>query len=269
MAQSEWQRRIARAEELGAKYGFAAEILRFYVTIARFQDDFYRQLDHSNGRNIGATAADIFAQGLPAEFNSRFRTFLSLVEQAAPPVLQDAAREVRERSEALQSQLLAAFWKEAEREALPSGPSDFFARAFLQPYAVAVRTLLHPHPIRPAPYRCPFCQRKPGLGVLRPLGDGGQRSLICSFCLAEWEFRRILCPGCGEENYAKLPVYTAAELNHVRVEACDSCRTYIKTVDMTKAGLAEPVVDEMAAVPLDLWAKKQGYTKLQTNLLQL
>jgi len=41
------------------------------------------------------------------------------------------------------------------------------------------------------------------------------------------------------------------------------------TVDMTKSGLAEPIVDEMAAIPLDLWAQKQGYTKLQTNLMQL
>ena len=110
----------------------------------------------------------------------------------------------------------------------------------------------------PTPYLCPFCKRKPGLGVLRPLGDGGQRSLVCSFCLAEWEFRRIVCPGCGEENHAKLPVYTAEELKHVRVEACDSCRTYIKTVDMTKSGLAEPIVDEMASIPLDLWAAEAG-----------
>jgi FdhE protein len=64
-------------------------------------------------------------------------------------------------------------------------------------------------------------------------------------------------------------VYTAEELKHVRVECCDSCRTYIKTVDMTKMGRAEPVVDEMAAVPLDVWAEQRGYAKLQRNLLQL
>jgi hypothetical protein len=39
MAQSEW-RRIARTEELGAQYTFAAEILRFYVAIAHFQENF-------------------------------------------------------------------------------------------------------------------------------------------------------------------------------------------------------------------------------------
>ena len=44
MAQNEWQRRIRRAEELGAQYSFAAEILRFYVAIARFQENFSLEL---------------------------------------------------------------------------------------------------------------------------------------------------------------------------------------------------------------------------------
>ncbi|PYU36148.1 MAG: formate dehydrogenase accessory protein FdhE, partial [Acidobacteria bacterium] len=54
---------------------------------------------------------------------------------------------------------------------------------------------------------------------------------------------------------------------HMRVEACDTCKTYINTVDLTKNGLAIPVVDELAALPLGLWAQENGYTKLQSNLL--
>ena len=42
-------------------------------------------------------------------------------------------------------------------------------------------------------------------------GDGGARSMICSFCVAEWEFRRIVCPGCGEENDRHLAVFTASD----------------------------------------------------------
>jgi len=192
-----------------------------------------------------------------------------VVEQNGPSPLREAARELRDGGEDAHFQLLTVFWNGSEPGALLPGPNDFFARAFLQPYAAAIRSRSSMRWSGPTPYPCPFCKRKPGLGVLRPLGDGGQRSLVCSFCLAEWEFRRIVCPGCGEENHAKLPVYTAEELKHVRVEACDSCRSYIKTVDLTKSGLAEPVVDEMASIPLDLWAQKQGYTKLQCNLLQL
>jgi len=274
MAGSEWQRRIERAEELGAQYSFAAEILRFYVAIARFQEEFYRELGGSLERpsaGAGGVASDSepFARPLQPELTHRFERFLSVVEENGPGPLREAARELRDGGSDSHFQLLTVFWNESETGPLPPGPHDFFALAFLQPYAAGIRSRSNMRWSGPTPYRCPFCKRKPGLGVLRPLGDGGQRSLVCSFCLAEWEFRRIVCPGCGEENPAKLPVYTAEELKHVRVEACDSCRSYIKTVDLTKSGLAEPVVDEMASIPLDLWAQKQGYTKLQCNLLQL
>ena len=44
---------------------------------------------------------------------------------------------------------------------------------------------------------------------------------------------------------------------------------YLKTIDLTKNGLAVPVVDELAAIHLDLWAVDKGYTKLRPNLLAL
>ena len=56
-------------------------------------------------------------------------------------------------------------------------------------------------------------------------------------------------------------------LPHLRVDSCDSCRHYIKTVDLTKNGHAVPVVDELATIPLNLWAHEHGYVKLKTNLL--
>jgi len=269
-AQGEWQRRIARAEELGSQYSFAAEILRFYAAIARFQKDFSAELGRSPGA-VGAAVSqeDRFARPLQAGIEKQFNKFLSVVEQNGPHPLQEPARDLRSAGSDSHLQLLTFFWEAGNSGSLSSGPTDFFARAFLQPYAADIRARSVMRWSGPAPYLCPLCKRKPGGGVLRPLGDGGQRSLVCSFCLAEWEFRRIVCPGCGEENHAKLPVYTADEQKHVRVEACDSCRIYIKTVDMTKNGLAEPVVDEIASVPLDIWAQKQGYTKLQPNLMQL
>ena len=114
--------------------------------------------------------------------------------------------------------------------------------------------------------QCPFCGEKPVAAVLRPEGDGAKRFLLCSLCFTEWEFRRLLCPNCGEEDKEKLPIYTAEEFPHVRVEACDNCRIYLKAVDLTKNGLAVPEVDELASVALDLWAAEHGYRKLQTNL---
>jgi len=116
---------------------------------------------------------------------------------------------------------------------------------------------------------CPFCGERPVAAVLRPEGEGGKRYLLCSLCLTEWEFRRMLCPNCGEENHEKLPVYTTKEFPHVRVEACDSCRQYLKAVDLTVDGLAVPEVDELAAIALDLWAAENGYTKVGANLFEL
>ena len=116
---------------------------------------------------------------------------------------------------------------------------------------------------------CPFCGQKPVAAVLRPEGDGGKRFLLCSHCLTEWEFRRLLCPNCGEENHQKLPVYTVEEYPHIRIEACDTCHVYLKSIDLTRNGLAVPEVDELASVSLDLWAKEKGYTKLQPNLFGL
>jgi FdhE protein len=268
MSRDPWQRRTQRAEELARQYPFAAEILRFYGEVVGFQKDLYRRLEGSAGQKHSPKAQ---VAG-PPELGlllARFRPFLSAVQAHGPAQLAQAARELEAASADSQTQLLNAFWDGMGTGDPPAGPEQFFARAFLQPYAEFVRMRSDMRWDGYTLSLCPFCGRAPGVGILRPLGDGGQRSLVCSFCQAEWEFRRIVCAGCGEEDHRKLPVYTAAELTHVRVECCDTCRRYLKTVDLTKNGLADPVVDEIAAVPLDLWAQERGYTKLQSNLMQL
>lgn len=143
---------------------------------------------------------------------------------------------------------------------------DFLSRVLLQPHteAAALRTPPVTTTVQPT---CPFCAERPVAAVLRPEGEGGKRRLLCSLCFTEWDFRRLLCPSCGEEDRDRLPVYTAAEFPHIRIDACTACHTYIKAIDLTRNGLAVPEVDEIAALPLDLWAAEQGYTKLQLNLL--
>lgn len=270
MAKNEWQRRRERAEELIVDRPAASEVLRFFVAIAGLQEELWRGLEA--GQVVGASAGpgtNYFAQPLPPPLIGRFGPFLSGLKDSAPGPVVEGADRLCCADTASQFEMLSGFWQGTPGAALRPGPDDFFARAFLQPYAVHVRSRLSVQRTGPTPCLCPFCGRKPGSGVLRPLGDGGQRSLICSLCLYEWEFRRILCPACGEENHANLPVYTAEEPKDVRVECCDRCRCYIKTVDLTKNGLADPVVDEIAAIPLDLWAQDHGYAKVHLNLMQL
>jgi len=204
----------------------------------------------------------------PAELSdvlTSYPAFLRVLAEHAPEPLRRFASAQLEHDSTAHRNLLNTFWIDG---AGLSELEEFCARAFLQPYAEFVRSsseLSWPEYNRQS---CPFCGRKPAFGVLRQQGDGGSRSLVCSFCMAEWQFRRILCAGCGEEDHKKLPVFTADGLAHMRVECCDTCRSYLKTVDLTKNGLAVPVVDEIAAMPLDLWAQGRGYRKLQMNIMQ-
>jgi FdhE protein len=221
-----WQRRIERAQELAKESPVLPELLDFYQQIARFQST--------------------VAEG-PAPAN--LEALLALIRRTAPDLMAQAARP-------------GITWDDLLRSADPM--HAFFARVLLQADAAAharrspAATGVQPH--------CPFCAEKPVAAVLRPEGDGGKRFLLCGLCFTEWEYRRLLCPNCGEEEKDKLPVYTAEEFPHIRVESCDTCRVYLKAIDLTKNGRAVPEVDELASVVLDLWAAEHGYTKLQPNL---
>jgi FdhE protein len=138
----------------------------------------------------------------------------------------------------------------------------FFWRVLMQPYAEHFRK-----PEEGAGSTCPSCGGKPVVGVLRGEGDGAKRALICHLCRLEWPYRRVICPNCGEEDKEKLPVYIAEQIDSVRLDACDTCRTYLKSVDLTKDGFAIPEVDEIATVALNLWADEHGYSKIETNIL--
>jgi FdhE protein len=256
--QSPWEQRIARAEVLTRQYPFASEILAFYLQVARFQQELYGTMEES------LPPADP-AKELPPALAADFLAFLTLVEKQGPARLGETARHLRNLDAKPLLDILNTCWSKAELS--PSQPLEFLARAFLQPRAVATRIRSGVRWDGYTHATCPFCGRKPGAGVLRPMGDGGQRSLFCSFCLAEWEFRRIICAGCGETDHHKLPVYRADDFDYIRVECCDTCKQYLKTVDLTKNGLADPVVDEITAAPLDLWAREQGYSKLELNLV--
>ncbi len=252
-AANSWPERAARARELASRYPANAQILKFYEKIAAWQ-----------GELFGRIAVDVAAEfsSLPAIDTAALQSLLDLVAAIGPKPLAEAAGESSSR-DPLWRTLLANCW---------SGIADlqdrrvFFAHAFLQPYAERVRLKMPPASEINTSV-CPYCAHRPVAAVLREMGMGGKRFLLCSLCLGEWEFRRLLCPSCGEEDPARLPVYSTEEFPHIRVEACESCRRYVKSVDLTKDGRAVPLVDETATAALDLWVQEQGYAKLSPNLM--
>jgi formate dehydrogenase accessory protein FdhE len=199
---------------------------------------------------------------------ARFQEFVKLVAESAPATLAESARQLSLQSSASHAAVLRDFWVISGRDDRPNAAFDqFLPRAFLQPYAESLETDRPADETSAFPSLCPLCGARPLLGILRPEGDGGKRFLLCSFCLKEWEFRRIFCSTCAEETESKLPVYVAEQFPYIRVEACETCKFYLRTIDLTKDGNAVPLVDDLAAIPLSLWAEEHGYSRAQPNLL--
>jgi formate dehydrogenase accessory protein FdhE len=266
---SEYDARIRRAEKLISEKSSAGELLSFYKRMASFQKSLLVEIssagEHQPDHPQFASVRDSLDLTL---LLPHFRNFLLLVEQNAPNALAAAARRIAALPPESWIMLLGSYWELGGLFDQQIGAfAQFFPRAFLEPYAAHVAGRAALPPVLATPRVCPLCGGRALFGVLRIEGDGGKRCLVCSFCGHEWEFRRILCPTCGEEDEKKLPVYVAEQFPHIRVEACETCKFFVRTIDLTKDGHAVPVVDDLAAIPLTLWAREHGYNRLQPNLL--
>jgi len=244
-----WERRIARADELTTRFPESASVLSFYGHVAHFQKAIFEQLNSHPEADAG-----VLLPYYPALFK--------LADRHGPPVLAAYARQELSTATA-QEAGLRTLWEGGHFD---SEPAKFFARALLQPFAESLASRGRPD-TEATGSACPFCDARPVAAVLRGEGEGAKRSLICSLCATEWQYRRVVCPNCGAENKDQLPVYLASDLDYIRVDACDVCKTYLKAVDLTKNGHAVPVVDEIAALSLALWAEDSGYVKQETNLV--
>jgi FdhE protein len=269
---SDYDGRIRRAEYLESVHPFAREVLSFYKHIAEFQKSLYvRMAGAGKQRGTGTTGKSdvLLRDDLKTDsLLPYFKDFLELVAAHGPAALADSARQFSNGEPDSVATLLQDYWNTSGRDDNPNAAFDqFLPRAFLQPYAEYLSGAPAAEEDSGAPSLCPYCGARPLLGVLRQEGDGGKRLLLCSFCLREWEFRRIICATCGEETEKKLPVYVAEQFPYLRVDACDTCKFYLRTVDLTRDGNAVPLVDDIAAIPLSLWAEEHGYSRAQANLL--
>jgi len=263
---SQWDARIARARALAVHHPAAADILTFYAALAEQQ----KHLASGHAALAGSL------EGLVEPALAAIPDVLDWLEQAAPRPLADAVSQMRRLTPVAWRGLLKASVTAAASDLEPpSEPAAFVAEAVLQPLAEAVARAheppagAHEGDFARRAARCPACGGRPLVGLLREEGQGAKRGLVCGLCLIDWDYLRVVCPACGEQRFDALPIYIAEQLPHVRVDACDSCRTYLKTIDLTKDGHAVPLVDDLATIALDLWARQQGYRRLRPNLLRV
>ena len=92
----------------------------------------------------------------------------------------------------------------------------------------------------------------------------------CAVCVSRkrrrraWDVSRAARPVSNA-----LPVYRSEDTEPARIDACDTCHAYMKTIDLTRHGAACPIADDLASVSLDFWAREHGYHRVRPNLLRL
>ena len=248
-----WNKHIERADYLAAEASGSKELLTFYAQLLRAQAEIYESF---RSRKNWLPSGDLETD-LPV-IRSSMMVLLDTVALHGPKSLTAEPETIAEE--------LLDYWR---------SPSDtqFFAKSILQPYVrwlAETRTAPVGRELAGGERMCPFCGGRPQLSFLQSkesTAESGNRDLLCSTCLSSWQFRRVVCADCGEERPAKLCYFHSPEFDHIRIEACDSCKHYLKGIDLTRLGLAVPLVDEIYGSPLDLWAREHGYTKIELNLV--
>ena len=271
--------RRRRATELAERYDFAREPLALYGAVAEAQERVFERAG-AERPSVDDLASYVVRAALP--------DVMSAVMTAGSETLREA---VLLRFHEGDLERMVTSWLRGEAQ---DGTDAFLARAGTAPVLEALpdvaRALptadlsegenpLQPtrsshgeNPLQPPQARlCPACGGSPQVSVFVDSGEAlvtGQRRLVCARCATEWVYPRMTCVACGETESNKLIVFAdPGQLPHLRIDACERCKRYIVSVDARLEGHAVPVVDEIAALPLDIAAAERGFTKITPNLM--
>lgn len=118
--------------------------------------------------------------------------------------------------------------------------------------------------------RCPFCGALPLAAYLKA-SEEGKRFLVCPVCYGEWPIRRDRCVGCGKENLEESYYFIPeGENGFLRIEICNSCKTYLKSLDERKGEKIGrppfPLIEDVATPHIDLKMDEEGFKKVRKNL---
>ena len=274
-----WPERRRRVAELTQAQPFARQLLNLYGALLPVQELAFHQ-----AAAIGPPPESIAA--LTAE------VVLGVVDVslvAGPDALRDALFE----NAGAEPRHAVEAWMRGEEQLQVE---RYLARAALAPVleALGAEAGAACTGLRDARH-CPRCGGPPQLSYFAPAGDdlaSGPRNLVCARCHATWGYARMTCASCGEDSSARLPIFSeegtasgergsvvrglpgpatngnpTAVFPHIRIEACESCRHYLLSIDLVSDPRAVPLVDELAAIPLDLYARERGFSKIIPNLM--
>lgn len=283
VAADRWIDRRRRAEALRGRYPFAREVLTLFGALLEPQEQAFAaaQSDHPDPQRVAGYTAD--------------RVFPAVVGVTLAAGPEKLAQFVRDRAASGDPAEIIQDWLDGADQT----PVDrYLARAAAGPVLEALGQAAGEACGGPRDQRhCPVCGGPPQVSYSALSAEDlvtARRYLVCARCAAGWPYPRLTCAACGETTGSRLSVFAEEgtaesevsghivrgvqgpqrppaerELRfpHVRIEACETCSRYVLSVDVARDPKAVPVVDEMAAIPLDLYATERGLVKVVPNLM--
>jgi FdhE protein len=114
---------------------------------------------------------------------------------------------------------------------------------------------------------CPTCGSSPTMAQLVGYDPGRLRLLFCGCCRTRWRYRRIGCPFCESAENHRLSALAIEGEKSLRIDYCESCRTYLKTYDGEGS---EPLfLADWTSLHLDIIARDRGLKRLANSLYEV
>jgi len=274
-----------RAGQLKQKWPGYVALLDFYVAVRRAQDESRAtvRVDRAKAKERGVVPRGepalslVEAEGFPIDLDASialFRTLCRLGRTANPHF----AAQIRRIDLALEEgaldleRLLAgdrgdrAIEQSAANRELDAVVLAFLVRNSTRPSIEAGRDLLADE--LEAGTRggraCPVCGSPPALSLLK--GEHGLRHCLCSHCGFTWAADRVSCAACGNRDTGSLQYFHVEGEGTCRIDLCDSCHHFIKTIDCRSLEESDPCLEDLATLHLDVVATQKGYTRAVPNI---
>jgi FdhE protein len=273
-----------RAQQLKEKRPGYGALLDFYVAVRESQlaSRVSVQVDpvkvNKNGKGLPAEErlSPVGKEDFPFDMEASIDLFQSLCRlgNAANPHIASQVEKIEQALHDGTMDLKALFTGGGQDQAIEQVAADrgldkqvlsFLVRSSTRPSIEAGREQLRgefdPETWRKT--RCPVCGSLPTLSLLR--GDGGMRYSLCSCCDYQWRIDRLSCSVCGSKEQGALHYFCGEGEDACRIDLCDTCHHYIKTIDYRNLEESDPSLEDLATLHLDVLAVQKGYRRAVPN----
>jgi FdhE protein len=273
-----------RAQQLKEKRPGYGEVLDFYVKVkeaqvasrASLKMDPIKLKRKLRGRQTGEGFSLIHKEDFPVDIEASISLFHALcrIGKTTNPHMAEQAETInqllRDNKMDLEKMLTEAGKEQtsdhaAAYQGLDRQVLSFLIQSSIEPSIESGMENLHSE-LEPETWlksHCPVCGSLPALNLLK--GKGGKRYSLCSYCGYQWRIDRMSCAVCGNKEQGLLKYFYGEGEESYRIDLCDKCHHYIKTIDYRNLEESDPFLEDLATLHLDVVAVQKGYERSVPN----